>query len=185
MPASELRDVSSAARSSARRVPPRREPNRSTAWQNVKVKTRCFGLPNSSPKHGSLLDDFPQLDPYGRVGQVPRAALLSGACPPRHVATARPHPAYPSVHMAPPQPASAHRPQPCAHGVGRVTWSGAGMREPHHSHPSRDGSQKGGPVPRPSLNLTPPSAGSSDFSTRAADPEGRPAVRVWRCDLLV
>ena len=98
---------------------------------------------------------------------TPRAALLSGACPPRHAATARPHPAYPSVHMAPPQPASAPRPQPCAHGVGRVIWSGAGMREPHHSHPSRDGSQKGGPVPRPSLTLTPPSAGLSAFDGKA------------------
>ena len=101
---------------------------------------------------------------HGRVGQEPRAALLSGARPPRHAATARPHPACPSVHMAPAQPASAPRPQPCAHGVGRVTWSGAGMREPHHSHPSRDGSQKGGPLPRPSLTRTPPSAGLSDFS---------------------
>ena len=70
--------------------------------------------------------------------------------------------------MAPPQPASAPRPQPCAHGVGRVTWSGAGMREPHHPHPSRDGSQIGGPVPPPSRDLTPPSAGLSDFDGKGA-----------------
>ena len=105
--------------------------------------------------------------PAGRVGHEPRAALLSGACPPRHAATARPHRPHPSVHMAPAQPASAHQPQPCAHGVGRVTWSGAGMREPHHPHPSRDGSQIGGPVPRPSLTLTPPSAGLSAFDGKA------------------
>ena len=131
------------------------------------TESRCFGLPNFSRKHGSLLEDFPQPDPYGRVGQEPRAALLSGARPSRHAATPRPHPAHPSVHMAPAQPTSAHRPQPCAHGVGRVTWSGAGMREPHHSHPSRDGSQIGGPVPRPSLTLTPPSAGLSAFDGKA------------------
>ena len=147
--------------------------------------TRCFGNQIFARSHGSLLKDFPQPDPYGRVGQKPRAALLSGARPSRHAATPRPHPAHPSVHMAPAQPTSAHRPQPCAHGVGRVTWSGAGMREPHHPSPSRDGSQKGGPVARPSLTLTPPSAGSSAFSTRAADLQGRAAVRVWGCDLFV
>ena len=114
--------------------------------------------------------------PAGRVGHEPRAALLSGACPPRHAATARPHRPHPSVHMAPAQPASAHRPQPCAHGAGRVTWSGAGMREPHHLSPSCDASQIGGPVPPPSLTLTPPSAGLSDFDGKGAS---QPRSR-WR-----
>ena len=123
----------------------------------------CFGSQIFARSHGSLLKDFPQPDPYGRVGQEPRAALLSGACPPRHAATARPHPAHPSVHVPPPQPASAPRPQPCAHGVGRLTWSGAGMWEPHHSHPSHDGSQIEKPVLRLSLTRTPPSAGLGAF----------------------
>ena len=37
-----------------------------------------------------------------------RAALLSGALPPRHGTTARAHPPHPSVHASPAQPASAH-----------------------------------------------------------------------------
>ena len=94
-----------------------------------------------------------------------------------HHVTPRPHA---RIHHPPPctwppaQPASAPRPQPCAHGVGRVTWSGAGMREPHHSHPSRDGSQKGGPVLSLFLTLTPPSAGLDDFEAKSA--EGRARV---------
>ena len=138
--------------------------------------SRCFGSQILVRRHGLGLAGWRQPNRHGRVGQEPRAALLSGARPPRHVVTPRPHPPHPSLHMAPAQPASAPRPQPCAHGVGRVTWLGAGMREHHHSCPSRDGSQIGGPVPPPSLTLTPPSAGLSDFDGKGAS---QPRSR-WR-----
>ena len=125
------------------------------------------------------------MSPDGRVWHGPRAAPLSGAPQPRHSTT---HPARTCT--TPPCTLPLHSPHlrigphPRSHGVGRVRWWGAGMREPRHPHPSLDPAQMGGPLPPPSLTRTPPSAGLEDIEAKSAEGQARVGHRVLRRGLL-